>query len=321
VILTVHHYSSFYWGNIDHLAEAALPVFNALSQLHDHDLISEMPIKGVLLHQASSNSSQFRNTDWFMNVVKLLGEDPNNTQVFLKDDLVSAGPRPGKNGTIINPICVQRAVILDRKHGGDKGHMERRFFSTPHSAFKIKRNAFIAFGLEQTMLHRPPGRMASMIIRSDKQGISNQDEVNMHLKQYLTDRCWSLRLVPPFKTPMHLKDQVALFASTDLSISVHGAHLTNLIWQPTGSGVLIMEKCGFHDKDFSQLANESGIAVYRSRQTSCMRLFSKPKLSQGKHIHELSQPFSPIFDTDLKPALDEALKDMESTHYRGPRCV
>jgi len=322
VILTMHHFSSYRWQNIEHLAEAVLPIFDTLSQLHNHSLIPDMPIKGVLLHQAKKNHSMFLKTDWFINVIKLLGTDPNSTQVLFYDDLVDTSLHNQKGSAAQSPLCVQHAVILDRKANEDRS-MQREFFSDARSAVRLKERALIALGLPNGMLHRPPGRVASMLIRSDKQGIANQNEINIELKRYLTDRCWHLRVVPPFEKPMHLKDQFALFASTDLSISVHGAHLTNLVWQPLGSGVLIIEKCGFQDEDFSVLANQSGIAVYRSRQYSCQiqGMAWQPKIKGGKHIHELVESYRPVFETDLKPALDEALSGMESMYYRGPRCV
>jgi len=320
VIITLHHLESYAWRNIEHLAEAVLPIFDTLSLLDDHGLISDMPIKSVLYHQAGRrNMSIFQETDWLINVIKLLGKEPNNTQVFLWEDLVDTSlPDPESRAV---PICAKHAIILDRKtYSG--GAVQRQFFSDTRNAFRFKEKAFIALGLPNKMLHRPPSRVASMIVRSDRQGIRNQEEINMELKRYLTERCWHLRVVPPFEKPMHLKDQVALFARTDLSISVHGAHLTNLIWQPIGSGVLIIEKCGFKDNDFSALAMQSGIAVYRSRQTSCQssRMVTQPYLPRGKHFHKILKAYSPNFETDLKPALDEALTDMESMYYRGPGC-
>jgi len=322
VIITLHHNGSYVWRNIEHLAEAVLPIFDTLNQLHDNGLIPDMPVKGVLYHQATRRHPEFRHTDWFVNVIKLLGKEPNHTQVFFNEDLVDTSLADQESRAVQNPICAKHAIILDRKtYSG--GVEQRQFFTDTRNAFRFKEKAFIALGLPNEMLHRSPSRVASMIIRTDSQGIANQEEINMELKSYLTERCWRLRVVPPFKKPMHLKDQVSLFARTDLSISVHGAHLTNLIWQPVGSGVLIIEKCGFKDNDFSVLANQSGIAVYRSRQASCelQGMLRQPMLPKGHHFEEIMQPYSPTFATDLKPALDEAVTDMESMYSRGPGCL
>jgi len=321
VILTVHHYGSYIWENIGHVSEAVFPIFDTLSQLQTRGLIPEMPVKGVLFHQAEKNSPTFLKTDWYTNVIKLLGKDPNNTHIFFNEDLVDTRKHNQGSHVIHKPICAQHVVILDRKalHGISP---RRVFFSDTRNAFRLKEKAFIALGLPSRILHRPPGRVASMIVRSDSQGIANQEEINMALDSYLRDRCWSLRVVPPFSDPMHLKDQVKVFARTDLSISVHGAQLTNLVWQPIGSGVLIIQKCGFTDHDLSALAGQSGIAVYRSRQDSCKKqgMFRQPQLPKGKPIEAIDEPYSPVFNTDLKPPLDEALTDMESGYYRGPQC-
>jgi len=341
VVLTVHHFGSYYWGNIEHVTEAVLPIFDTLHLLGSdgrkkHNLL---PITNILLHQAWHAAPEWKQTDWVKEVLQMLAH-PAKVNILYRDNI--------KHDT---PVCVQQALLLDRPSQDEEGNMERHFFTFRHTADAWRQTAFEHLGVTSAQ-HRLPGRKARFILRKDTHGFMNQDEIVEEVRNFLAKYCWSLTVsVAGEKHPYRLKEQVEESVDTDLSISVHGAHLTNIMWQAKGSGVLVIEKCDFEDKDYSQLARESGLLNFTSHPTDFTNIsstvnvtqmfeepddsamffsdkdqmtkvaaFHKHKLPGGTETSEIHQVYRLDFARDMQPVLLQAMKELEMGVHRGPKC-
>jgi len=330
VIITVHHYGSYYWGNLEHMAEAVLPIFDTLDLLGEEGQkeYGLKPAVNILLHQALKDAGELIHSDWFYSFMGLLSTDPNrNMEFYYMDDLMGN-----------KSLCFEQVLLLDRPSVNELGHMERHFFTYESTAARWRAKTINHFGLSPALLTRQPARQATFIYRNDSQGFVNQGEVAEKVRQFLEERCWSMNLyVPSGKKPYRMKDQVEQFAQADLSISVHGAHLTNIMYQPKAAGTIIIQKCGFEDKDFTQLALESGLAAFQTYPADCDRIpvvtlqehgnvstqnqsISKRILSDGDEIKDLHQEYVLNFDAELRPALEEAINILELNAVRGPPC-
>jgi len=345
VVLTLHHFLSFYWPNIEHAAEAMLPVFDALHQLEAKNLIPPMSVTGVLLHQVPKKHKTHRTTDFFKEFFQLLLSSKTFGKVYFQDDLEKGH------------ICAEKVILLDRQLAHEAGIMQRTFFTDLSSANMLKQRAVQYYGINHKMLSRLPGRRALFIARYDSQGVRNTNPMIKLLDNSLANQCWDLHSWSPTQSdqsPLHritLKNQIEKFLGTDLSISVHGAHLTNLMWQMPQTGVLIILKCNFRDLDFPQLASETGVMVFKSTPIGCgppeppsmnfleekcrieprcnhsaaVQWSTLPRvmmrsLPDGREFPEIHKDYSVDFEKELEPVLVDAINQLEMIANRGPRC-
>jgi len=325
LITTVHHFRNYIFGNIGHWSSGAYAIYDALDALKDHHK-GTLPVNvtAVLMHQAESD--QVGPSDWHKRVAQLAAHGQGLSTRYLKKPDLRKG------------ICAEQVVIYDRPE-----IKERHFFTSPAHAAAFQEHAIDTFGLptELKATVRKPSRIVNMVIRRDDQGYGNWKDINEKTKAYLATRCWSMiEYIPGQVQPMTLKQQVEAFAKGDISVSVHGAHFQNLVWQGLKTAALIVEKRGWHDTDVSQLGNEMGIFTYKVGPTSFP---NKPKLAALKeHDQEveidantdldlqqsgglqqdpiLNAPMRLNFEKELKPVLEQAINDLEKIAVRGPPC-
>lgn len=316
LISTVTHFHTLKYDNLAHMAGSAFAVFDALEELSDHTgKKSPINVTAVLMHQASSDDQAMQRTDWYKKVA-LLSAHANHGQPlqFMDSKDVATG------------ICAEQFLIYDRPYRTDKKVHERHFFTDPLHAQAFQEHAIDALHLPEDLKAstRKLGRVVNLVIRTDLQGYQNIDEVTEKLGQYLKQRCWTLSTWSPNSetAPLSLDKQVEAFARSDLSISVHGAHLTNVVWQGKDTGVVVIDKCGHTDSGTSSLSSQMGILTYHAGK--CVRKQPNPaklllqlgeSLGDPPHIHD---PLVLDFDIDLKPVLDMAIHDLDNASRRGP---
>lgn len=160
---------------------------------------------------------------------------------------------------------------------------------------------------------RKPGRILNMVIREDSQGYQNWKSINKEVEQYLSTRCWGMEVY--FPAADSFEKQVLAFARGDLSVSVHGAHMTNLIWQGQNTATIIIEKPGVSDGRYSGIAKQMGIAWYKAGPQSKIR-----RWDTAVENPFLNVPVTLNFSEDLKPVLERAIDDLERSVDRGPPC-
>ena len=83
--------------------------------------------------------------------------------------------------------------------------------------------------------------------------------VNIDAVKDLLDR-WSIEMVDPSR--LTLQEQVALFASTQLLIGVHGAGLTNMLYMPAGGAILELLPPLYATASYWGIASTLGIAYH-----------------------------------------------------------
>jgi hypothetical protein len=329
LVTTVHHFNNYIFQNIGHWSSSAYAIYDAMDALKEHNQ-GTLPVNvsAVLMHQ--SDNDMVGPSDWHMRVAQLVGHSNGlNTQYLKKGDL-----RKG--------ICAEQVIIYDRPN-----KKERHFFTSPAHAANFQEHAIKAFNLPEDLKAstRKPGRVLNMVIRKDSQGYGNWKAINEKTKEYLASRCWEMiEYYPGAVKPFRLQDQVEAWAKGDLSISVHGAHFQNLVWQGQKTGAIIVEKKGWLDRDVSQLGDEMGIFTYKvgpdhhpnskahfkegsEEQTleseasdEAIAAAEMAELEEGAKDPILDAPMKLNFEKELKPVLAQAIDELEKVAVRGPPC-
>jgi len=325
-IVTVHHFNWWIFENIGHASSSTFLLADALGSLKDfRNGTLPFDVNAVLMHQADDELVE--DSDWHKQVAKLTaGTKGLDTEYLMRGDL--------KQG-----ICADKIVLFHRP-----GYRQRYFFKDPKHAAELQEKAIQQFGLPNELKStvRKPSRTVTMVVRRDNQGYSNWEEINKKTRTYLSKRCWKLEEYYPGKVqPMLLKPQVEEFAKADLTISVHGAHFQNIVWQARDTATIIIEKQGFKDRDVVQLAKEMGIRAYKAGWEGPQawnyddekngtnfwdfgKFFSgdvsEPPLPAPGSGKALNQTMELDFEHELKPVLDKAISDLELAANRGPEC-
>lgn len=233
-------------------------------------------------------------------------------------------------------ICAEQIIFFDRPlRTMDHGE----FFANSAHAIAFQEHGIDTLGLPQELKAtvRKPNRIVNMVIRHDTQGITNQNEINEKTRAYLTSRCWEMFEFTP--GAIHgIKDQAEAFAKADISISVHGAHFQNMVWQAKKTAGIIIEKRKFHDEDVTRLGKSMGIFTYKVGPTSFpnepkVNADWIPNILPGWKAKEqevalwevedpkyINDPMALNFEKELKPVLAQAIDDLEKIAYRGPKC-
>ena len=83
--------------------------------------------------------------------------------------------------------------------------------------------------------------------------------------------------VVPLRSGLCLREQLRLWSSTRLVVSMHGAQLTNVVFMPDGGAMLELFGCGHFSDTYKVLALESDVHYHSSRDTrpGCERNLGK----------------------------------------------
>jgi len=331
LLATVHHFNNYIWGNIGHWSSSAYAIFDALDTLKDHHH-GRLPVNvtAVLMQQANN----LLQGAWHRQIAQLIGNSNGLETKFIQGTDLDHGV-----------LCAEQIILYDRP---DK--KERHYFSTPHHAQQFQEQAIKALHLPNELRSsvRKPGRVLNMVLRTDEQGYKNWQEINEKTRKYLATRCWEM--VEYRQKKEILRNQAEAWAKGDLSVSVHGAHFSNLVFQGQKTGIIIVEKPGVEDFDNCQLGQEMGLLTYKvgpkNTPKICMQdllrltshrkgnfnfarsdmgLWAEQRLeqlySQGmESTPQENAPFSLSWEKHLKPVLEKAIDDLEAIAVRGPPC-
>jgi len=287
LILTVHHTYSFSAYNIAHLAVSTFPVFDALRAMEEVQPSRPVDVSAVLFWQIEGSNKLLSGYDWFSKVPRLIGNRGLNTSLLFAEDL--------RKGLCAKRILLYHRPILD-------GKVETHFFTSPVHARAFRERTIQALQLPTSSLLPPRGRTALLAVRKPPQGYANMEEITQKVQEFLAERCWQLKVWTVGEGDMSLRGQVALFADVDLSISTHGAHLSNIVWQPPGSAVFIIHKCHMTRRLFAREAREVGLRAFKSFPSDCSSSWS------GKSQDVLDyEAYKADFKKDILPVLEQAL--------------
>lgn len=301
LVLTVHHMHSFSVYNIAHLAVSAFPVFDALMALEESQGSQPVDISAVLFWQIERSSNFLKTFDWFTKVPQLIGNRGLNTSMLFAEDLQGG-------------ICAKRLLLYHRPIVD--GKVETHFFTSPAHARAFRELAVRALGPPGVSLARARGQTALLAVRRPPQGYSNVEEITQRMQEFFAKHCWQLKVWMVGEGDMSLGNQVGLFANAVLSISTHGAHLSNVVWQPPGSAAFIIHKCHEARRLFQREAIEAGLRVFKSFPSDCRN----SGMRNSQDILDYGE-YKANFEKDVLPVLERALAELGRPGCSGAATV
>jgi len=298
LVLVMQHGFPYGGNNIWHAAEGVFPTYESLVQLREaggssRELVDNL--QAILAWQLDKKS-----WDFVTQVAKLLGPQGFKTPLFLRDDLRSRG------------ICARTVIRV-----AQTPKMLTGWFSNPRLRLDFRERALSALGMKEPA---PRYCKAIVVLRDPPQGIANPDVVYEQLRPYFAAWGWGLTVWRPSEwrrahgdTPITFRDQVSMFHDAALSIMVHGAENTNLVWMPEGAQNVIVVKCGDTGELTAGMTRRMDFASRRAYPANCTIPLPPDGKGHPSYVINEGSLYYMDVERDLLPALADAMAELEAT--------
>ena len=240
VEFVVQHGTSYKYDNLWHETDSLMPLFSDMRRKYVESLLpgAHSGQLAVVMTQVASNASLHSDLPWMAGMLKLVLPDAFARAPTLSCKELSA-----------TTTCFDK-LLLHRQHGPwelqhpaqlPEAHLfQYAVFHSPNDARSFRARAKRQLRLPAcSSTHKT----LSFVYRTDARGYTNTHAIIKAAEALVKKhRGWRLSAWEP--QVESLAKQAARFACTDLLVTVHGAHASNMIFLPEHAGVVWTAPCG-----------------------------------------------------------------------------
>lgn len=313
-VIDISHGNTRSWSNICHWANTMYVALTVFSEWRRVAAASGAPppprIAQVALYQvrqAEFLAPRGIPTDWYEKTMRIVLDDHQQTQ-----------PQPtllfAEHFNSSTPRCFAHTVTV----GVDT---KAPHFYDVATADRWRRATVRTLRLPPSFDYRlPAADTLTLLWRTTDRKVSNEAEIEAKVRALLgvgvapgSDGApvgvgWQLQ-VKRLAGPLPFVEQVRLYASSSVLLSMHGAQLTNSPFMPRGSVLVEVFNCGHWSHTYRKFAEEAGVQYLHVRDPArgCQKDF-------GKLIGNTDRALD--FEVELRPAMCEALSLLEAAKAR-----